>query len=542
MAFACIHIPDFPVQAVVRERGCFPCPLTGDALRGRALALIAGTPPLCRVVAASAAALRAGIEIGMAKAQAEQFGSRVEIRLRSPEQERNAHAALLDLAGAFSPHVEDTAPETILLDLAGLDALFGSAESAARGLAQGALDVCGLAAHVAVASNPDAALHAARGFAGSTVIAEGEETTRLGPLPIGALGASAEALETLDRWGVRNCAALAALAVLELSERLGAEGVQLHQWARGAGRRSLRLAEPALYFEEELALEYDVEELEPLAFLLSRLLEALCARLTARSLAASALRLRLTLAPVRLGLEPGGYEKCLGLPVPLRNAKLLLNLLRLQLQGDPPVAPVRGIFLAAEPARPRATQGGFFLPAGPDPEKLELTLAKLGHLVGESRVGSPQLLDTHRPDAFRMGRFVHAAEQKQSKRTARARQKPQVAHKTGRPELQQPDNREEIARETHRTGFRMFRPALPARVEMRAGRPASVSFHGLRGDVVAASGPWRSSGDWWEKDAWQQEEWDIEVRFTAGRETRRGLYRFAYDDLRSVWLVRGIYD
>jgi protein ImuB len=88
----------------------------------------------------------------------------------------------------------------------------------------------------------------------------------------------------------------------------------------------------------------------------------------------------------------------------------------------------------------------------------------------------------------------------------------------------------------------MFRPALPARVEIRAGRPARVFFRGLRGEVLAASGPWRSSGDWWEKDAWQQEEWDIEVRFTAGREMRRGLYRLAYDDLRRVWLVRGIYD
>ena len=183
-----------------------------------------------------------------------------------------------------------------VLDMAGLDALFGDAESIARQLAQGALTVCGMAAHVAVAPNPDAALHAARGFrAGITVIAEGEEAARLSPLPIGVLGASAEALETLDRWGVRNCAALAALPVLDLSERLGAEGVRLHQWARGAGRRSLRLAEPALSFEEALELDYEVAELEPLAFLLSRLLETLCARLGARSLAAAAVSLRLGL-------------------------------------------------------------------------------------------------------------------------------------------------------------------------------------------------------------------------------------------------------
>ena len=141
------------------------------------------------------------------------------------------------------------------------------------------------------------------------MIPEGQEAAHLGPLPICVLGPSAEALETLDRWGVRTCAALAALPVLDLSERLGPEGVRLHEWARGAGRRSLRLAEPALCFEEELALDYEVAELEPLAFLLSRLLEALCARLATRSLAASALRLRLLLAPLS-GRAAGGHEKC----------------------------------------------------------------------------------------------------------------------------------------------------------------------------------------------------------------------------------------
>ena len=569
MAFACIHIPDFLVQAVVRSE---------PALRGRALALVEGTPPLCRVAAASAAARAAGIELGMAKAQAEQFGSGVEIRRRSPEQEKNAHAALLDLGGSFSPHVEDTAPEAILLDLAGLEALFGGAESVARQLAQGALGL-GLAARVAVATNPEAALHAARapigpgqGFPGVTVISAGQEAAYLGPLPVGVLGPSAEALETLDRWGVRTCAALAALPVLDLSERLGPEGVRLHEWARGAGCRSLRLAEPALCFEEELALDYEVAELEPLAFLLSRLLEALCARLAARSLAASALRLRLELSPPASGQSPATHEiggiprrplgrtprdddpgrvvKCLRLPVPLRNSKLLLNLLRLQLQGDPPPAPIRAIFLAADPARPRVTQEGFFLPSSPDPATLELTLARLAHLVGESCVGSPELMDTHRPEAFRMRRFSPARDESHTRQKP---EKPQVAHSAGRPELQK-----SAQDKPHRTGFRIFRPAPPARVEMRAGRPASVFFHGLRGEVLAASGPWRTSGDWWGKDSWQQDEWDLEIRFAffnrermanpssrslqLQRGPRRGLYRFSYDEIRRIWLVRGVYD
>ena len=94
----------------------------------------------------------------------------------------------------------------------------------------------------------------------------------------------------------------------------------------------------------------------------------------------------------------------------------------------------------------------------------------------------------------------------------------------------------------------MFRPPLPARVELREGRPARVFFRNLRGTVTAASGPWRSSGDWWEQEAWQQEEWDLEIAFSPSREqskqpeTQRGLYRVVYDELRRAWLVRGVYD
>ncbi len=106
----------------------------------------------------------------------------------------------------------------------------------------------GLTIHVAISANLEAALHAARGFPGITLIPPGEEAQRLGALPVRVLSPPAEILETLERWGIRTCEALAALPVLELSERLGQPGVRLHEWARGASLRSLMLAEPALSF------------------------------------------------------------------------------------------------------------------------------------------------------------------------------------------------------------------------------------------------------------------------------------------------------
>ncbi|MGZ4826375.1 MAG: hypothetical protein ACXVY9_03350, partial [Terriglobales bacterium] len=100
---------------------------------------------------------------------------------------------------------------------------------------------------MAVASNADTAVLASRGLAGVTVITEGKEAERLGELGIEILvtsneeprlggeraPTSVEILETLERWGVRNLRALAALPEVALAERLGQEGLQLQKLARG---------------------------------------------------------------------------------------------------------------------------------------------------------------------------------------------------------------------------------------------------------------------------------------------------------------------
>ena len=533
MAFASIYVPDFSIQAVVR---------TEPTLRQHAIALVEGCPPLERVVAINEAATRAGLDLGMTKAQAAQFPS-IEIRQRSRSQEQSTHAALLDLGWSISPRVENSAADSIVVDLTGLAPLFGSEEAIAHLLAQRALDLS-LLVQVAVSSNLEVALHAARGFPGITVIPPGEESKRLGALPVQVFSPAPEIMETLERWGIRTCEALAKLPLLELSERLGQEGVQLHQWARGASRRSMILAEPKPCFEEEMALEYALEELEPLAFLLGRLLNQLCARLAARSLSACALCLRFDLDTSADETSPDQipntrsdekplekvYEKHFTLPVPMRDSKMLLRLLSLHLQSDPPRAPIVRIFLAAESAAPRVRQEGLFLPSSPDPEKLELTIARLANVVGNSHVGSPRLIDSHRPDAFEMSRFI--------------------------PSHNPPEDRQKnigvAVKHEPLAGFRVFRPAPRARVTLREGRPAYISFPSVHGEVVAASGPWRTSGEWWREDAWNRQEWDIEVRPPAASNTnalenssagpQKGVYRIYYDAMRQGWFVAGMYD
>ena len=544
MSFACIHIPDFMVQSVVR---------TEPALRASAIALLHGKPPLWSVVAANANALRAGIQLGMTKSQVTEFCV-VEIRHRSEAQEKAAHAALLDVGWSVSPHVEETAPDTIALDLEGLASLFGADENIARELALRASRV-GMIPHVAVASNIEAAVLAARGFAGVTIIPAGEEPARLGSLPVRALSTDIEVLETLERWGVNSLRALAALPVLQLSERLGQEGVWLHELARGVRVRSLVLAKPNLSFEEEMELDDSVEELEPLSFLLGRLLDQLCARLEARALAVRTVHIRFELEPSfekdvqalkdesRTKTAPKEYTKVLTLPVAMRDSKVLLKLVRLSLQADPPKAPIQKMVMAADTAPPRVMQSGLFVPKGPDPEKLELTIARLAKLVGESNVGVAELLDTHRAENFRIVRWADGS----SASPARAIKN----RKKNKPLSEQEGSRETRATVT---GFRAIRPAITANVEVNVeDRPVRVCFSGMHGDVVAASGPWRSSGEWWHEDGWDLDEWDLAIDFGLSglrREREKsasvwpqyGVYRIYYDAPRRGWFVRGFYD
>ncbi|MGB0022451.1 MAG: DNA polymerase Y family protein [Candidatus Sulfotelmatobacter sp.] len=558
MPFACIFVPNFPVAAVSRAE---------PELRTLALAIFEGKPPMERVFAVNEGAERMGITPGMTKAQSE-LCSELRLRPRSLLQESVAHAALLDCAQSFSPCVEDAAADTAILDLTGMGSLFGSLPEIARSLFRRAAEL-GIDGNVAVASNPDAAVLAARGSSGVTVIPQGKESEFLGSLPVKLLFAnqcarkeseeketdqkkeSARLLETLDRWGVRNLRALAALPEIALSERLGQEGLRLQHLARGAASRALVPVETLAVFEEAVELEYPIVLLEPLAFLLNCLLEQICARLASRALNTQELRLTLELQNLTGGDHRLDASKIFGesdssqsssreqhfvsgrqnkfcrtlsLPLPMLDPKLFLKLLQLDLNAHPPGAPILKIHLAAEPARPRSAQGGLFLPPSPEPEKLELTLARIAGLVGESRVGSLELLDTYRAEGFRMRCFVPGATQENPAQENRPR-------KTSEP----------AEEKSAITALRRFRPPLRATVILENGELVRVvcsKKKEVQGSVLWKAGPWRSSGDWWEREAWARDEWDIALQNAEGI----ALYRLVHDLLDGAWFVEGRYD
>src|SRR5689334_5404399 len=221
---------------------------------------------------------------------------------------------LTALAFEFSPLVERTAEGTVTLDASGLDRLFGLPQDVAAAIARRAAEIQ-VTANIALAANPDAAICAARGFKGVSIIPYGDEAKFLGGLPLEVLSPSPELLETLERWGIRRFQELGALPPLGIAERLGPEGLRLRELARGEAERKLVPLEDPLRFEDEIELDYTLEVLEPLTFLLARLVNGLAMRLATRGLATDELRLRLKLE------NRSTFERTLRLPVPSVDTK-----------------------------------------------------------------------------------------------------------------------------------------------------------------------------------------------------------------------------
>jgi protein ImuB len=343
-------------------------------------------------------------------------------------------------------------------------------------------------------------------------------------LSIEVLEPEAETLDVLRAWGIRDLKSLAALPSIPLTERLGQYGLHLQRLAQGAVLRELVPAELPALFQEYAELEEPVELLEPLSFIINRLLEQLIERLITKSLATDHVEIELTLevhsdrdVRVMLSADPSIalHQRTIKLPVPTQDAKVLLKLLQLDLAAHPPNAPVKKIRIEAIPARLRLTQAGLFQPLAPEPARLEVTLARLRAVVGEQdtdgrcRVGFPVTLDSHRPDSFQVSPFNE-------------------------------EPKGDSLPVSSRLALRVFRPPVPARVELSAEQtPVWVAFQRRKGRVIHAAGPWRGGGEWWDVTGeWLRDEWEVHLSIDG----EAALYRIHRDLQTRKWFVEGMYD
>jgi len=454
---------------------------------------------------------------------------------------RAAAPGLLSLAKDFSPRLERHGDDAIVLDVGGLGRLLGDAHGIAAALQQAAVDR-GVKVRVAVAPSQTAVRLLTLDQDVSVVT--GDVAAALAPLPLNLLdiesGRNIKArptdrtLDALRRWGIRTIGEFAALPADELAARFGAAGVALHRVANGIDARPL-VPDPGVpRFVQSMELEWPLDELEPLSFVLARLLDPLALALERADRGAAAIRLDLRL------VDRATHTRLLQLPAPMRDPRVLRTLLLLDLESHPPSAAIDIVTIEVDPAPARIVQFSLLERAIPSPETLATLTARLGALVGEDRCGTPVLVDSYRPDAFEMHRFN--PNDRAALRIPRTLESPNPGTLEPLPHAGS-DPRHPGALDVPSSGtllLRRFRPAVAVRVGVERGRPASVAIdrRGMPGGRVnQAAGPWRTSGDWWNTSGrhWDRDEWEVGLsdgsvcRLYLDRETER-------------WFLDGIFD
>jgi protein ImuB len=503
---ACLLVADLPLRAALRAR-----PELADV----PFVVATGSDAQAEVVAVSPAARRAGARAGSSLTHARAVSSDVRVQVISPALERVSRQALLDVALSFSPRAmlaqrsawAFSSEAAVLLDASGIQQLYESERHFASALAAQS-EALGLPGAVAIASSRTVARIAARHSANTAnplcVVPAGAEASFLAPIPIDLLDPSDPLGQQLTRFGIHVVRDLLRLPRRALATRLGPDVLELVARIRGETVESPLPLPADSRLEEAIDLDYPVDRAEPLLFVLRGLLSRLMQRLELRHLASGPLDLQ-------LHLEGGGRDtRQVGVAGATRDVRVLLRLIALSLETHPSDAPVEAVCVATEGLPERRDQLDLFRPRGPDPNNLDRTLTELEALCGSDRVGSPEVADDHRPDAFGL--------------------KPFEPHRTSRvPDL--PTHTEPTA-----LVVRALRPAIAAEVRVNRGLPTQVRSAVSNGDIVRVSGPWRTTGRWWsDTDRYALDHFDIQVSDGT-------VSRLCFDWHKRCWRIDGLYD
>ena len=321
--------------------------------------------------------------------------------------------ALAEVARACSPRVESHGDRVVVFDAGGLERVIGPPAHIAREV--GALAVeQGFIVRIALAPTMAAAWLMAHAQIGQTVVDPPRLASMLGALPLASLAtlpgahgpkkrARADALDAFARWGLKTLAQVARLPRADVHARLGDEGVRLHMAACGEDASPLVPAGAAPEFIERMVLEWPIEGLEPLSFVLSRLCDALSVSLERADRGAVTVTTRLKL------VDRTAHVRTLTLPAPMRDAKVLRTLITLDLESHPPPAGIDDVAVEADVVPGRIVQGSLLDRALPAPEAIATLTARLGALMGDGRVGAPVVLDTHDERTIGLRTFVIGA-------------------------------------------------------------------------------------------------------------------------------------
>jgi hypothetical protein len=516
-----------------------------------------------------------------------------------------APSSLDEIAEQFSPRYERHRDDLVTIDVSGLERLLGPARTIGEELRRETA-ARGVRVHVGVARTRMAAMVVALARPGLTVIPRGREAEALAPMPLALLQTvdgttdpqsfAALAVVAFKKWGLKTLGEVAALPAADLVSRMGRHALAWQAIARGDDIRPLVPTLADERFESSLELEWPIEDLEPLSFVLTRLLEPLSTRLERRDRGAAVLHvlLRLVTRDAAAGGVREVYVRRLELPAPMRDVRTLRTLALLDLESHPPSAAIDAVTIVIDPTPGRVLQHTLFTRAHPTPEQLSTLVARLGALMGQDRFGAAATVDSYRPGAFMMTPFAtefptfnrgarkdrgedllktktsgvpFAPDHNDQRRTRRTRGETvpddsAVSVRSALNVVSAIDHESRIPNSESRvvSALRRCRQPVAARVAVADGRPVRVTTdrRGYAGGTVTrCAGPWRTSGEWWaggaeqagqagrensngpippiQPRAWDRDEWDVALG-------DGGVYRIFRERDTDRWFVDAIVD
>ncbi len=149
---------------------------------------------------------------------------------------------IMEILAEFTPLLELLSIDEAFLDVTGTRGLFGDGVEQGRRIKSRIRDVLGLTASVGVASNKFIAKVASdlEKPDGLVVVAAGDETAFLAPLPVSRLwGVGRVAAADLESMGIRTIGQLAAMPTSYLEARFGRSATALQDLAHGRDDRSV---------------------------------------------------------------------------------------------------------------------------------------------------------------------------------------------------------------------------------------------------------------------------------------------------------------
>lgn len=496
--YAVLQIPEFCLQSVLR--------LCDKQLQKAAVAAIETETNQGEILAANILARRQGVVNGMTSAKALARCPDLRFLPACADAEANTQTLLLQTAGVLSPYVESTAPGMCTVDLS----RSRSDPSLQVRETLRSLHSMHLSARAGIAPLPDLARMAA--VRAAPVLAVQRPQAFLKNLPLSELTEDHRLLKITDAWGIRTVQDLLALPKQDAIERLGPAGMTLWTTARGGKARPLRLEPFPDIYEESFDFEGAIETIDPLLFILRRLLDSLCMRLECNQRAAASLTLKII-------LEDGPpHPLLLQVPAPTSNPDILERILFSHLESLQLAKRAIGLQLCIEPALHSIRQFDLFQTPLKDPNRFGETVAKLRSLTGRGNLGSPSPAESHRPGDFVL-------------------REPEAAFPPEAPDSANP------ADSSRGLPLRRIRPPHDISVHTSAGKPRFMSGPKLSGQIVECRGPYRTSGNWWDQDPWETEEWDIAVECTSanlGKEQANFLARIGRNSSGN-WHLEGLY-